>query len=144
MQNETKKDLTKEEALQAFLETGEPAEETKIENEFDCDGGTFLVLTDEEADAAAAEYIKESLWSFNAEFLAAYTPEGIDAYEINALRGDRCEDANTGIVALVKAGCGLETLIEAAIGIDGRGHSLAHHDSVEHESACGDFYFYQV
>ena len=142
---EQKTELTKEQALEKFLNSGiEKAEETRIENEFECNGETYIVLTDEEADAAAAQDIELSLWAFNASFLAGYMPEGISEDDVNSIRGDRCEDANGAIIALVNAGRGLETLIEAAIGLDGRGHCLAHHDGEEHESECGTFYFYRV
>jgi hypothetical protein len=142
---EQKTELTKEQALEKFLNSGiEKAEETTIENEFECNGETYLVLTDEEADAATAQAIEESLWAFNASFLAAYMPEGIGEEEINSIRGDRCEDANEVMIALVNAGRGLKTLVNDAIGSDGRGHFLNHYDSEENESECGDYYFYRT
>src|SRR5688572_8191484 len=60
----------------------------------ECEIDGHLILTDDEADGRAAEYIRETLWAFNADFLAGYMPVGIGADEVNAIRGDRCEDAN--------------------------------------------------
>lgn len=112
-------------------------------DEFDAGGlGDWLVCTDTEADEYAEEQIRETLWAFNAEFLAAHTPEGVGAEEIESLRGDRCESANPGVVALVEAGSGMESLIEDAIGADGRGHFIGSYDFEEHES--GGFFLYRV
>jgi len=41
--------------------------------ELTAEGNDYLVLTDEEADKAASDYIRDSLWAFNAEFLADNT-----------------------------------------------------------------------
>lgn len=87
---------------------------------------------DSEADAAAEEYIKGSIWAFNASFLAEYTelPEEI----FSALQEKRYEDANDPILKLVeRTDGGLEGLVEDAVEADGRGHFLAGYDSEEHE-----------
>lgn len=39
------------------------------DNQFNTPDGDYLVLTDEEADNATAEYIKYSIWAFNPEFI---------------------------------------------------------------------------
>lgn len=93
------------------------------------------ILTDEEADERLRAYCEETLWAFNANFLADYMPEGIDADEIESIRGDRCEDANPALVALVKAADedGLNRLAEDAGAADGRGHFLSSWDGEEIE-----------
>lgn len=107
---------------------------TYDETSFDTPGQEWRALTDEEADEAAAEYIRETLWAFNASFLVSYMPEGIGGEELDAIRGDRCEDANGAIVALVNAGpSDFDELVSEAIGADGRGHFLAGYDFEEHE-----------
>lgn len=93
----------------------------------------WLVLTDEEADSRAAEYIADSIWAFRPGFLAAYTPDGVDEDELTSIIGDRCEDANAAVLALVSSGRGLDSLTEDAIGADGRGHFLSGYDGEEHE-----------
>lgn len=120
--------------------TTEPVEPAEPEGYDDCSydaagGMEWLILTDDEADARVRENVERDLWAFNADFLAAYMPEGIDAAEINAIRGDRCEDANAAMVALVKAADddGLDRITEDAIQADGRGHFLAGYDGHECE-----------
>jgi hypothetical protein len=108
----------------------------------DDDGGEWLVLTDEEANDRAAAYIEESLWAFDADFLSDFTPEGIGAGEIRAIRGDRCEDANGALLALVKVGRGMKALVEDAIDADGRGHFMGNYDGREHESE--GYYLYRI
>ena len=103
------------------------------ENAFESFGREYLILTDDEADTAAAEDIRESVWAFNAEFLVDYVPDGLTAEDITRLRGDSCEDVNDAFVALVKAGRGMDALTEDAIAADGRGHFLAGYDNEEIE-----------
>jgi hypothetical protein len=102
----------------------------------------WLVLTDSEADEKAAEYIRESVWAFNASWIADYTPNGIDEDTVKAVQGDRCEDANEPLTALIEAGRGMEAFIEGSIGADGRGHFVAQYDGDEHESE--GYYLYRV
>ena len=102
----------------------------------------YLVLTDEEADQQTADYIRDTVWAFNADFLASYLPDGIDPDHIESMRGDQCEGFNDAAVALVEAGRGMDQLIEGAIGADGRGHFLATYDGYECEQ--GGLYIYQT
>ena len=109
----------------------------------------YLVLTDEEADQQAADYIRETVWAFVPAFLASYVPDGIYAEHIDAMRGDQCEGFNDAAVALVKAGRGMDELIKGAIGADGRGHFLATYDGIEREQRrypfdCGGLEFLYI
>lgn len=100
----------------------------------------YMVMTDEEADEHAKVCIKESLWAFNASFLASYTdlPEVI----FEALQ-PQCEKANEAILTLIeRTDGGLEGFIEEAISADGRGHLMNTYDGHEYEE--GDFYIYRV
>lgn len=146
------------EALRAYLiESGDYSAEEVADEEiesqtwsdstFDAFANEYRVLDDEEADAAAVDYTAETLWAFNASFLADYMPEGIDANEIEAIRGDRCEDANTALLALVRAGDStLEEIARAYSSADGRGHALASYDGAENEieHAGRTWYVYRV
>lgn len=111
---------------------------------WEAESAEYLVLTDDEADERVLEQVRESLWAFNADFLAAYMPEGLGSDEIEAIRGDRCEDANPAFLALV--GDQLEELAEDAAGCDGRGHFLAGYDGHEweHEHGGISWYVYRV
>lgn len=98
-------------------------------DEYDEDGN-YLVLTDDEADEKAAEYIEETLWAFNPSFLAGVT--GIDETVFKAIAAnDRCEDNNEAIRLLV--GDEFDNLVEQAIAADGRGHFLNTYDGEENE-----------
>lgn len=110
------------------------------ENQFDADGGEYLVLTDSEADDRAAEYIKDSLWAFNASFLSEFTdlPE-----EVFKGLQDKCEGANDTFATLVeRAPGGIKLFVEQAISADGRGHFMSSYDGEENEQ--GEFYIYRV
>ncbi len=134
--------LQRKEALANLLDIDPEDVELEGELGFSADGGEYLVLDDDEADAAAAEYIRESVWAFNAEWIADYTPPGIEAEEINSLRGDRCESANQGLIAIIEAGRGMPAFYEDSIGADGRGHFLSPYDGSEEESL--GFYIYRT
>jgi len=132
--------------LEISLEEGEEledyiTEDSYTENAFEAEGGNYLVLTDSEADDAAVEYVKSSLWCFNADFLAEQTglPEGV----FKALTA-QYEDANETILTLVESHCdgGIEAFTEEAVRYDGRGHFLAQYDSTENEE--GEFYIYRT
>jgi hypothetical protein len=103
------------------------------------DDGEYLVLTDDEADERAREYIEESLWAFNASFLSGMT--GLDERVFTAL-SKQCEDANDAVLALVKSTCGIDDLVEAAIAADGRGHFMASYDGAESEVKYEDEFYY--
>lgn len=91
----------------------------------------FLVLTDGEADTRAAEYIADSLWAFNPSFLESYMPAtDITAGMLQTI-GEKCEDGNPLMLALV--GDRLDDLTEDAISADGRGHFLNTYDDEEAE-----------
>lgn len=109
---------------------------------FEIGRSEYRVLTDDEADEAVEEYIRESVWAFRPEFLVGFMAEGIDVETVQAIQGERCEDANAPLLALVEAGQGFDAFMADAILSDGRGHFLNHYDGEERES--GDYYIYQV
>jgi hypothetical protein len=111
----------------------------------------YLVLTDDEADQAAHEYVKDSLWAFNASFLSSMTdlPE-----EVFSALGEKCEGGNDACLRIVEKTCGLEAFVEHAISADGRGHFLSGYDGNENEQSVKgndedctedqDFYIYRT
>ena len=117
-------------------------------NYFELLGCEYLVLTDREADEKAAEYIKDSLWAFNADFIVEHskashgTTEREQAEIIKALRmvqSSICESANALVMALIED---LDDFVIDAVETDGRGHFLATYDGEENES--GNFYIYRT
>lgn len=98
------------------------------------DGQEYAVAETEDAiREAAEESIRETLWAFNAEFIANYIPNidkrGIDA--IREMQEKLCESANPIVEALL--GDSLEDAIEAAIDADGPGHFLSSYDGTIHD-----------
>ena len=104
----------------------------------------YLVLTAEEADQQAADYIRETVWAFQGWFIADHAPQGLTAEDIDALRGDKCEDANDALIALIEAGDGMADFIDAAIAADGRGHFLSSYDGEEKEDDKATCFAYRL
>lgn len=126
----------------------DPSEITSGFNEGDFSHGTaeWRVLTDEEADAACAEYIRESAWAFNVSFIARYTKYGLSTEAQDALAKAQealCEKANELVLALVQDE---DLFISDAILEDGRGHFLSHYDHEEVDIAHENqkFFAYRV
>lgn len=89
----------------------------------------YEILTDDEANERCKDYILETLWAFNADFLAGET--GIDSAVFEAIQGNgKCEDNNEAIKSCIDD---LDSFVESAIGADGRGHFLSSYDGEENE-----------
>ena len=133
-------------ALAEYL--GEPVKNLRNngENYFQVvDGFEYLVLTDGEANEAAAAYIADSLWAFNAEFILEAC--GLDsgsnvARSLRQIQKDSCEGCNDFIYALVDRTCGIDEFTEEAILADGRGHFLSSYDGEEGEQ--GEYFIYRI
>lgn len=111
-------------------------------------GGEYAVGTDEEAQSAAEDYIKDSVWAFRASFILSECGLPSELEEaIQAFQSDKCESANDALLALVEKCCtrdnrhsingndGLAAFAESAISADGRGHFLSPYDSEENEES---------
>ena len=109
---------------------------------FEACGGEYLVLTDEEADERTKEYIEQTLWAFDASFIAGHTKNGLDDAAEKALaemQGRLCESANPIVEALIED---MDHFISDAISSDGRGHFISHWDGEEVEA--GSFFIFRV
>ena len=146
------------EALRAYLIqsgefTADEAEDLTFEKQWDsfcAYGYEYLVLTDEEADKAAKEYILETLWAFNPRFVVMHTKfymessiEADEAFEeaLKEMQGKLCEDANPIIRALI---VNIDEFVENAIQADGRSHFLSSYDGKEIELNNGKYYAYRI
>jgi len=111
----------------------------------DGDFNDYRVLTDEEADELAYDYIMETLWAFNPSFLAGETGVDEDVFIALANNG-KCESNNDAITSLIKSSCGYQEFVDSAVGHDGRGHYINRYDGTEHEVKVGrkTFYIYKV
>lgn len=108
---------------------------------YSIDGEEYAIGTDDDADNAALEYIKESVWAFNAEFIADEIGHHDLLPAIKALN-EMCEDGNDGILALIEAFTTIDSFVESAISADGRGHFLSSYDGEEIEIEYANEYYY--
>ena len=105
----------------------------------------YLVLTDDEADEKAPDYIRESVWAFRKSFLDGHSEaiRNIDDQAWDKFQ-EGCERVNAAIWAMIDD---KEHFINEAILCDGRGNFLAGYDSEENESKADDgeyLYIYRV
>lgn len=136
-------------ALATFIDC-QPDEFTHEGEGYDGNGERFslgsqeyLVCTDEEADSAVHNYIRENLWAFRPTFLRQYIGKNGLPMEGEAMLEafqEKCECANESLLAMV--GDRFDELVMDAIGCDGRGPFLSPYDGEEHES--GNFYVYRT
>ncbi len=132
--------MTKIEALAKYLDVDvEDIEEQSYNEDLFVHGSAeFLVYTDEEADEAVKESIKETIFGFYPSFLAGET--GLPQEVFKAL--SNCSGGNEAVLALVEKTCGLGSFVETAVSKDGRGHFLSSYDGTE--DAEGDYFIYRT
>jgi len=131
---------TDEQRIAAYVKwASADADDLVVEGYNDDEVDGHRVLTDDEADEVAKEYIEQSLWAFNASFLVAYLPDGVGEEVIEALQ-PQCEGANDAIRSMV--GDRFDDLVADAIGADGRGHFVSSYDGEEHEVDVDGVTFY--
>lgn len=144
MGNKTKKDMDqiRIEGLAKFLEVEpEDLNASRFDDQaINYGNAEYVVLTDSEADANAATYIKETLWAFNAEFIIDNSKLPYEAVEmVRSFQQKKCEDANGTIAAIIDD---MPAFIDAAISADGRGHFLSQYDGEENEVMVDDLRVY--
>jgi DNA-binding SARP family transcriptional activator len=103
-------------------------------------GLAYAVGTDEESDQAVREYIQDSVWIFNASFIASHTKGGATNGMIKAISAlqEACEGCNEDIKRLIN----MDDFIEDAISECGRGSFLSGYDGNENETVIdGEMYF---
>lgn len=98
------------------------------------DGKQWSVGSKSQADKAARNYILDSLWAFNTDFIAraaGLTDE--EAKGVRTMQEKLSEEANP-IIRRIIGERNLERFVREAINADGRGHFLSPYDSEERES----------
>jgi hypothetical protein len=96
-----------------------------------CEEGEYAIaFNDEIANNAARQFIEQSLWLFNASFLADMT--NVPEEMFSGLQG-KCEDFNDAFLNVVQSTCGLDKFVQAAVEADSRGHFLSNYDDNEYE-----------
>lgn len=130
------------EALAKFLQVNAEEITKERENEYSAEGGEYLVLTDEEADKAAADYIKDSVWAFNASFIIEHSKaldfEAASEKIVQAIQ-EQCESGNEAMTKLID---NIDEFIADAISAAGRGHFLSGYNGNEGEE--GEFFIYRT
>ena len=106
----------------------------------------YIVLTDDEANEKAKEYILDSVWAFNADFIidhASALDHSPASYKIVEAIREQYESGNDAMLKLIDND---DEFIEDAISADGRGHFLNTYDGNENEeTVCGQtFYIYRM
>ena len=111
-----------------------------IEDDYTDIDDNYSVYTDEEADEAAKEYIKESVWAFNADFIINHSKLPYEAIEmVEGFQSAKYDDANDTILALIDD---FDEFVSDAISADGRGRFLSYYDGEENEEVVnGETYF---
>lgn len=115
---------------------------------------SYAIGTDEQADAACRDYVRDSVWAFNASFILGECGLPIELEDaIRAFQEDKCEGANDALLALVEKCCegGVPEFTASAISADGRGHFLSGYDGEENDAEGADengevtrFYIYRT
>ena len=129
--------MTKQQALANFLEVGVIETSWGFETG---EGTEYIVYTDEEADQVALDYIKDTLWAFNASWLASYT--GLHEAVFEAL-SEGYENSNEAIMALINNAGSMDEFVQESIDADGRGYFVANYDWEEIELKNG-YYAYRT
>jgi hypothetical protein len=90
-----------------------------------------IATSQEKVELACREYIRDSLWEFNPEFLVDYIPNTSDRLieSLKRLQVSVCKDCNDLILAAV--GDNFEKLVEDAIAINGANNLLSPYDGLE-------------
>lgn len=133
--------MSKVNELAKFLdvETENLEESSYDESLFSLGSQDYLVYTDEEADEAVKDYIRESVWAFNAWFIVDHTDLPNEAIEMVQGFQEKAEGANDTILALIKD---FDEFVEDAISADGRGHFLSHYNG--HEEETENYYIFRT
>ena len=133
------------EALRMFLgyESIEDITETTYdENTFDTPDGEYMVLTDEEADEKAKEYINDTVWAFNSNFIIDHSDvldyDKASEKVVEAIQ-EQYENGNEAMKKLIND---MDEFAQDAIESDGRGHFLNTYDGEENEQLLNDTWFY--
>ena len=96
-------------------------------------GDEFLVCSDKGRDQEIRKNVRESLWAFNASFIASHARGSLDSGAIKALKEAQeklCESANELVFSMIRS---FKSFCEDAVRADGYGHFLSPYDGEEDE-----------
>lgn len=141
MTKQVKVELSNKQALARFLNCDADELTEEQDGSFSHFRDEYLVLTDEEADERAKEYILDSAWAFRYEFLCGHSEAiaEIPQKEYEDMAGRLCESFNKAVLAMIED---KEHFVRDAISCDGRGHFLSQYDGEENEE--GEYFIYRI
>lgn len=127
-------------ALTAYIKSTDN-DASDEDSEILINNGDYLVLTDDEADKLAKEYILDTAWAFRYEFLCAHSDAiaEIPKKEYEDMAGKLCESFNKAVLAMIDD---KEHFVKDAILSDGRGHFLSQYDGEENEIKINGTYYF--
>jgi len=97
-------------------------------------GEEYAIGTEEEADAAVKEYIRNSIWAFNTAFILEHCGLPFELEEaIKTFQETKYEMANDALLALIEKCGDFNEFVKKAVEADGRGHFLSTYDGEEYE-----------
>jgi len=140
--------MTKGKALAKFLEVEEDDLQLRTYDHYGLEvyslgDKEYAIGDDKEADKVCTEYIKDTAWAFNADFILGQCGLPFSGAEsLKSMQEKSCEGANDFILALIEKTCGIEDFTESAISADGRGHFLSPYDGEENEE--GGYFIYRI
>lgn len=106
--------------------------------QFNLGNKSYFVLTDDEAEEKAKDYIRDSVWAFNPSFLASHAKDGVEENVFKSL-SELCESSNDAVLSLIDD---FDDFVGDAISSDGRGHFISQYDGEESiEEINGTEYF---
>lgn len=112
------------------------------ENIVEVSSREYMVLTDKEADREASDYINDSVWAFNSNFIIQHSNaldyDDASKKVVKAIQ-DQYENGNEAMKKLIDD---MDKFVQDAIEADGRGHFLNTYDGEEYEA--GEFYIYRM
>lgn len=115
---------------------------------FDANGGTYIIYTDEQADAECHQRITDNLCAVGSQILAEFTHLPKEAFSAIISRSPKMStaDANDVIIALIKGvDKELTDLTQKVIGLETRGSYLATYDHEEYPlDHPADLYLYRI
>jgi hypothetical protein len=108
--------------------------------EFNRGNQSYLVMDANEVDDAVKEYVKDSVWAFNASFIVSHCNLPWEMEEIiTAYQSEKCEDANKMLLALIHKCGNFDEFVKEAVEEDGAAHFLSSYDGKEHEVFINHF-----
>ncbi len=138
--------LLKIEALAKFLKINpEMIKHSQFPDNFRYGSNEYLVYTEIEANNACADFIKETIFLFNSEFILFetglnYNNKIVETFKtMQERQQSNCRDF---LLSLIDRTCGFDAFVDSVILKLGRGTLLATLDGKENQE--GNFFIYRI